>query len=138
MPSPAELRLEISAEPRFMAAINALAEEFFQAVVSVRNRKELLFSLRLVISEACSNVVQHAYPDDRPGRLLLEIRVSAAEAVIQVTDYGQGFDPGRVARPDLGRPHEGGYGLYLVEQSVDEFSYRRGSGRNVLRCVVKF
>lgn len=137
MQSPADLCLEIKAEPRFIAAINALTEEFFQAVDPIRGRSKLLFSLQLVVSEVCSNVARHAYPYLGSGRLRLEIWVSATEVTIQVSDYGQGFDPEQIPRPDLDQPHESGYGLYLVKQSVDEFSYRRGPDRNVLRCIVK-
>src|SRR5690242_1443673 len=53
---------------------------------------ELLDDLKTAVSEACNNVVMHAYDDDEPGPLdvLLYARQDAIEVVIR--DAGSGID----------------------------------------------
>jgi len=53
---------------------------------------ELLDDLKTAVSEACNNVVMHAYDDDQPGPLdvLLYARQDAIEVVIR--DAGSGID----------------------------------------------
>lgn len=61
--------------------------------------------VRLAVTEACTNVVRHAYPDP-PGRLELSATVTPqGELTVVVSDDGQGIRP---------RPSEGGLGLPLM------------------------
>jgi serine/threonine-protein kinase RsbW len=76
-------------------------------------------ALALAVTEACKNVVMHAYVDrDSPGDL--EVRACIAEAVlvVEVTDDGKGMVP-RVDGP--GR----GLGLPLIAQMADVFEILR-------------
>jgi anti-sigma regulatory factor (Ser/Thr protein kinase) len=53
---------------------------------------ELMADVSLAVSEACANVVQHAYPD---GAGLLEVSASTGgdELAIVVRDHGRGILP---------------------------------------------
>jgi serine/threonine-protein kinase RsbW len=42
-----------------------------------------------------------------------------------VVDSGDPFDKTAVATPNLEEPQEHGYGLFLIEQLVDDFKYTR-------------
>jgi len=52
--------------------------------------------------------------------------------VVALDHDGLPFDPAQVMPPDLRRPSEGGYGLYLIASLVDEVSFgEAGSGRRL-------
>jgi serine/threonine-protein kinase RsbW len=70
--------------------------------------------IMLALSEACGNVVLHAYRPEDPGRTLrLAARASAETLVVEVTDRGQGLES-RHSLPGLG------LGLELIQRLADD------------------
>lgn len=61
---------------------------------------ELVDDLRLAVSEACANVVVHAYVGDG-GLMDIEVAARAAELHVTVRDHGTGMAP-RTDSPGLG------------------------------------
>ena len=78
----------------------------------------------LAISEACTNVVRHAYLDQQKSHLILTARRIGERIVFRVRDFGDKFDPAGVPPPQMdGEPTVGGYGVYLMRQVMDEVRY---------------
>jgi anti-sigma regulatory factor (Ser/Thr protein kinase) len=80
--------------------------------------------LRLLVTEAVKNSVQHAGvgPEDSIG---LKIAVRPEIVRIEVTDHGPGFEP------DASRPDEDevtGWGLFLIDQLSDRWGVRQDDG----------
>lgn len=105
--------------------------------------EDLLFACELALTEACNNAVHHV--DGRPKSPEGEAAIAApnpaigAEASVtpeyvelSVTDHTPGFEwPGKVTLADPEIPK--GRGLFLIQSLMDEASYERGKGSNVLR-----
>jgi serine/threonine-protein kinase RsbW len=90
--------------------------------------------LTVAFSEICANVHRHAYRGRRDGRVDLRVAVEADRVVVTVDHQGERFDPNGYVPPDLERPSQSGYGVYLIAQLVDDVSFEetdRG-GRVVL------
>jgi serine/threonine-protein kinase RsbW len=105
-----------SAVPLARAALTRFAEH---AGATERVRS----SLALAVTEACSNVVLHAYVG-APSPGLLEVRVQVVEDVLLVVveDHGRGMVP-RDDSPGLG------FGLALIAQLADAFEILDGEER---------
>jgi anti-sigma regulatory factor (Ser/Thr protein kinase) len=83
--------------------------------------------LRLLVTEAVKNSVQHAGvgPEDSIG---LKIAVRSDTVRIEVSDEGPGFEP------DASRPDEdevSGWGLFLIDQLADRWGVVHESGTTV-------
>ena len=91
--------------------------------------------LAVALAEACANVHRHAYAGRRDGRLELGLTIDEERVVLLLDHDGPSFDPARdYTPPDLERPAECGYGIYLMSRLVDEVRYEDepGGGRIVL------
>jgi anti-sigma regulatory factor (Ser/Thr protein kinase) len=60
-----------------------------------------LADIRLAVTEACANVVVHAYPDDEDGTMEVLASMHDGEMTVCVRDWGRGIRP-RPDSPGLG------------------------------------
>ncbi|HEX6587168.1 MAG TPA: ATP-binding protein [Solirubrobacterales bacterium] len=87
--------------------------------------------LKTVVSEACNNVVVHAY-EDEPGPLEVRATPGDAELEVQIADQGRGFRP----RADDGESSLG-LGLPLIAALSDSFEISGAVGRGS-RTTIRF
>jgi serine/threonine-protein kinase RsbW len=80
--------------------------------------------LKTVVTEACMNVVVHAYPADTPGLLEVEAGEELDGLTVVVRDYGMGIRP----RPDVERPSLR-IGLTLIAALSKSFEIKGGVDR---------
>jgi anti-sigma regulatory factor (Ser/Thr protein kinase) len=91
--------------------------------------------IKAAVSEACNNVVVHAYDDGGEGPLEFEVRVSPRELVAVVRDHGGGMP--RPVGPDDDFPARG-IGLTVIEALAyrSEVSATAGRGTQVTMWFV--
>jgi anti-sigma regulatory factor (Ser/Thr protein kinase) len=80
--------------------------------------------LKTVVTEACMNVVVHAYPADTPGLLEVEATQELDGLTVVIRDYGMGIRP----RPDVDRPSLR-IGLTLIAALSKSFEIKGGVDR---------
>jgi serine/threonine-protein kinase RsbW len=83
--------------------------------------EQLLSDIRLAVTEACTNVVVHAYPADRDGPLEVLASVTDDELTVLVRDSGPGIAP---------HPSGAGLGLGLPLIASLTESLRLGQAEN--------
>jgi anti-sigma regulatory factor (Ser/Thr protein kinase) len=81
---------------------------------------EDMWAVELVLTEALSNVIRHGYGGDETRAIELALTVDGDRLELVIDHAGEPFDPSGRPRPDLAVPREGGYGLHLIEELVDE------------------
>lgn len=74
--------------------------------------EQRLADIRLAVTEACTNVVVHAYPERDDGPLEVQANVEGEQLTIVVRDEGKGISP-RPDSPGLG------LGLPLIASLAD-------------------
>ena len=88
--------------------------------------------------EAFNNAAIHAYRDMPPGQVDVEMEVHEYTLRVKVTDTGRSFEPAHVPEPDLDALPEGGLGLFIIRNFMDDVRYDRVADRNVLTMEKTF
>ena len=87
--------------------------------------EERLTALILAVNEAAANVIRHAYIG-RP-EALFEVIAEADDAQVRISLHHQGidFDPSSVPLPSFDGTRDGGFGVYMIAECVDDVQYAR-------------
>src|ERR1700754_4759401 len=105
-----DVKLTLPARPENVSVIRHVLGAFAEAL---RLPDDLGEDLRLAVTEACTNVVRHAYPADIPGPVEISIVPSEDVVSVIVSDHGRGIG----ASSDTNGP---GLGLPLIAAIADE------------------
>ena len=97
---------------------------------------QLQLDLNLVLEEVVSNVIYYAYPEGTIADIELHAEYDGKELTFVLSDQGKYFDP--TLKDDLDtdvNPMDrnlGGMGIYIVKNIMNEVTYQRLEGRNLL------
>ncbi len=114
-------------------ASRRLAKAAVKILSDTISDRDTLFNLDLALSEACANVVRHAYRDIEPKDLEIIIRVSPGNWIeLEISDWGHGFPKWPVEPKNPEPEAEGGRGLYIMSELSDTFEVRKNDGKNTI------
>ncbi len=131
-----EFRMSVGAHPGEMEKVNAVFARFAETYAlpgAVRR------SLNVALDELLANELLHGMTGRGDGSVTVEVALDLERVTVTITDDGPPFDPFRQASPDTTlsvdeRPI-GGLGIHLVRELMDEVSYQRRDGQNVVVLV---
>jgi serine/threonine-protein kinase RsbW len=116
------VRLTLPARAENVAVVRHVLGAFAE---SLRLPDELIEDLRLAVTEACTNVVRHAYADGDPGAVEISIEPREERVRIVVADSGRGIGTSSdTSGPGLGLPL-----IAAIADSVDLQSAPGGGSR---------
>ncbi len=97
---------------------------------------EMQMNLNLVIEEMVVNVISYAYPEGKTAEIELLAESDGKELTFVLSDKGKAFDPTAKETADMDvNPAErdlGGMGIFIVKNIMNEVSYQRLEGKNLL------
>ena len=97
---------------------------------------ELQMNLNLVMEEMVSNVIFYAYPQGTEADIELMAKSDGKKLTFVISDQGREFDPTTKGDTDLSvNPAErdlGGMGIFIVKNIMNEVTYQRLEGKNLL------
>ena len=97
-----DVRLTLPALPENVAVVRHVLGAFAE---SLRLPDELIEDLRLAVTEACTNVVRHAYTAGDPGAMEVSIEPRREHVQVKVADTGRGIGTSSdTSGPGLGLP----------------------------------
>ncbi len=99
---------------------------------------------RIVLAEVMNNIVEHAYADNTPGRILVGIAISGNSLQCAIKDTGralpnESIPPGNPTVLDgpLEDLPEGGFGWFLIHSLTTDLQYRRTLQQNHLSFSIR-
>ena len=98
---------------------------------------EDIFALKLAVSETCTNVIRHAYEGADDKDIIVSVGIEGDTLSLTVRDFGKKFDLSGYQPPDLDKPSEGGYGIYLTRELMDEVEYDSSPPEGTVLRMVK-
>ena len=111
------------------AAIAPIVEKIMEAVGEMGCAADHDFEIRLSLSEALANAVEHGCKSDPDKLVQICVECDPGKGIlIVVKDPGAGFDPGQIPSPIEGERifAEGGRGVFIINQLMDEVHYEQG------------
>jgi serine/threonine-protein kinase RsbW len=126
------IRIELPASHKYLSVLSACIAEVLEPIERVPDKTKLVYSVQLAIHEACTNIIDHAYSAQAPGRIQITLAICASprRLVAELNDTGSAFDPSVIPEPDLAEGQERGYGLFLMREILDEVTYEPRPGGN--------
>lgn len=116
-------QLECLSDLNNLEACRAFVRKVCYEIASPSMDEDFCSQLELAITEAVANVMRHAY-DGRPDQpIQLSAQVFTDRIAFQIRHRGTSFKPDNIAAPPFSRSRDGGFGLFIIAQSVDEASY---------------
>jgi serine/threonine-protein kinase RsbW len=134
--TPLEMDIIIPCSSEFVSiirlAISGVAARMNFAIEDIED-------IKISVSEACTNAIQHAYPDNtgKDNKIHIKARMHQEELEIEVKDNGKGFDLGILGTTAQKKASEEkmglGLGITFIKNLMDhaEFSSNDGEGTTV-------
>lgn len=100
-----------------------------------------IYDVQMAVDEACTNVIEHAYRGRRDGTIDIVCEKRGREFVVTIQDFGERFDPKKVARPrtrdPLSKRNIGGLGIFFMHKMMDKVKFDFSPGRGNHLTMVK-
>ncbi|MBD8026481.1 anti-sigma B factor RsbW [Ureibacillus sp. Re31] len=127
------IEIRVPAKPQYVGVIRLTVSGLASRVGFSYDQIE---DLKIAVSEAVTNVVQHAYDSYDDGEIVIGHALYDHKIEVMVSDYGNGFNFEEI-KAQIG-PYqeeenveflrEGGLGLYLMETLMDEVRVNNNEG----------
>jgi anti-sigma regulatory factor (Ser/Thr protein kinase) len=103
---------------------------------SIGLSEKLIFQTNLALDELFTNIVTYGFKDQKEHQVILTIILDRDALEFHIEDDGIPFDPVNIPGPEqncsLNDTRVGGLGIHLIKSLMDEITYHRINGKNVL------
>ena len=120
-----------------LAQARLFVREFCRALPVPGMDAEDRSQFELAVTEAASNIMQHAYRGQSDKTISLEAEASAEQIRIRLSHWGEAFDPISVSPPRFDEDAEGGWGVFIIENCVDKVTYTSDEDGKHSVCLCK-
>lgn len=103
---------------------------------SIGLSKKFIFETNLALDELFTNIVSYSFSDHKEHFITINITKQRDMVTLRIEDDGLPFNPIKATPPDFGCDLEdiqiGGLGIHIIKRLMDEISYERSNGKNIL------
>jgi serine/threonine-protein kinase RsbW len=124
--------IELPAELESLSAAAQFTEDVIREILGDSPPAKLGYNISLAVSEALTNAIRHCGCGKVVG---LEFSWDQQQVVITVTDHGEALHIEEIPEPDFQCGAEGGYGLYIMQQLMDDIRVENFPGGKRLMMI---
>ncbi len=125
--------------PAQMSQLNRVRDFIEQIGKKYKFSHKIINSFKLVVDEACTNIIRHGYQDIEDGQIIIRAIVRRMSLTMVIIDQGRSFDPRQVKNPDLNKyiqiGKKGGLGIFMMRKLMDDIKYNITEHGNELRLT---
>lgn len=134
LPQSVVVNLQLCGNPRDLGLVRRIISA---SAASLTVPGAFLSDVKLAVTEACTNVIKHSFKFDKAKRFDMFLQVAKNILVIKITYTDPDFDPEAIPTPDFTKIQEGGLGVFIIRNVMDDVVYLKDSatGSVVLRMV---
>lgn len=122
-PEFARAQIRITSDLSQLAAARTFVRDFCVRVAEGEPNEDGIAKLELAVTEAVSNIIRHAYEGRADQVIQVEAQAMPEGVAIRLHHDGLPFDAEEVAPPSFDGSREGGFGVYIIENTVDAVQY---------------
>ncbi|MGQ9631067.1 MAG: ATP-binding protein [bacterium] len=135
-PESYDAKLTIPSNYRYIEVVRELVESVGH---KMGYTEQAINEMKIAISEACTNVIKHAYRGEENHTLTVFVSRSNNDHLeIVIVDNGEKFDFYGLPEPVLGEARESGYGVFLMKRFMDVVEYDPSSEYETRLRMIKF
>lgn len=127
------LQLTVKAHTENLSVVRSALEEF---ALTCGATKKNVFDLQLAVDEAFTNIIKHAYSYDENQDVIILMRQEEHKLIVSLTDKGKSFNIDTYQKPNVKSriklKKRGGVGVFLMTQLMDEVTYDKQNGSNII------
>lgn len=127
------LKFSIPEKPEYIKLIRLAISS---AANSAGFDMEEIEDIKVAVSEACTNVIQHGLRKE--ANYHVECIIEEKKMTIFVDDEGCGYDVKKYEEPDLSALKEGGLGIFIIKALMDEVGVCAKAGGGTRIKMVKY
>jgi sigma-B regulation protein RsbU (phosphoserine phosphatase) len=120
--SPGET-LEIESDLNELARVREFVRNFCSRAPAELLDRSRIDLIELAVNEAVVNVIKHAYRNEPGKPIRIEAQLAPDQLMFRLVDWGSSFDPAAVPPPAFDGSQDHGFGVYIINQAVDEVAY---------------
>lgn len=127
------IELRVPSKPEYVSIVRRLVTDLAHRISLSRSAVE---DVQVAVSEACANVVCHAYPgsDTSPAEIVVRFNARRDGLTMEVADMGDGFTE---FTPSRNSERNGGFGLVLIRNLMDQVSLSSSPSQGTVVRMVK-
>lgn len=91
----------------------------------------------LALQEVLTNVIRHGQLDHHPTHISIEAQRDKDDLILHAHHWGKAFTPPAEIHPQLNGEQDHGYGLYIIEQALDDITYHSNDNNTQTIRLVK-
>ena len=125
---PGTANIELTSDLNSLQRVREFVRNFCRHHTAMTVPAEVVDRLELACTEIASNLMRHTFRREPYHRICFTAEMVAQDVVFRFFHWGDFFEPAAISAPDLSDFPEGGFGLFLVKQSVDTLTFSQDPG----------